>query len=280
MSGVHLDARRRSATGYGSPLLWRASHCVHTLRFGGTTSGARVGALGELPALICYVCLLPREDVPVTDNPAGRQIAAHLSLRWRGIPLFRLAQGVLRVPPDFSTYLQGHARQAVRTNIHRAQARGVRCQYTTRPAWSREWWDRTVILKQAAPVEHWWATNRAGLIVGEAWLTVDEQCALLHNLIAREQDVRWLLHSAMVCRLSFSPCRLLITYSLGAPAMTAGQQHFQHLLGYEIAHLRPLRISGRYSAVHGPRSAWRLRPAGFRPRPVSGGIESPGQERS
>jgi hypothetical protein len=241
MSRVDLDARRRWATGYGSPLLWRASVCVHTLRSGGATPGARVRALGEVPALVCYLCLLPHVDVRLTDRPAGRQIAAHLSLRWRGIRLFRLAQGVLHIPPDFSTYLRGHARQAVRTNIHRARARGVRCQYTTRSAWSREAWDRRLLLRQAAPVEHWWATNRAGAIVGEAWLTVDEQCALLHNLMAREQDVRWLLHSAIVSRLSFSPCRLLITYSLGAPGMTAGQQHFQHLLGYEIAHLRPLQ---------------------------------------
>jgi hypothetical protein len=37
--------------------------------------------------------------------------------------------------------------------------------------------------------------DRDGARVGDAWLTVDEDCALLHSLASGEQDVRWLLHT-------------------------------------------------------------------------------------
>jgi hypothetical protein len=188
----------------------------------------------EVPTLIRFLHALPRTTVRLTDSPAGVAIAEHLSLTRWGIPRFRLAQGVLYLPSDFATYLRGRRRQAVRTNVRRARDLGIDCHSTTVSEWTRpdEKLDRT------APVEHWRATSRSGATVGEAWLTVDDECALLHSLTCSERYARWLLHTAIVERLCAAGCRLLLTNSFDVPLMTPGQQYFQRLLGYSIARVR------------------------------------------
>ena len=94
-------------------------------------------------------------------------------------------------------------------------------------------------LRHSAPTEHWRATDRHGILVGEAWLTVDNECALLHAMACSQTDVRWLLHTEIVERLCASSCRLLLTNSFDAPLLTPGQQYFQQLLGYSVARLCP-----------------------------------------
>jgi hypothetical protein len=173
--------------------------------------------------------------VALTDTPTGLAIAEHLALRRWGIPRFRLAQGVLHLPSDFATYLRGRRRQAVRTNVRRARDLGIDCHSWTVPAWTRP----EQKLTQAAPVEYWWATRPDGATVGEAWLTVDGECALLHAMACSERYARWLLHTAIVERLCAARCRLLLTNSFDVPLMPPGQQYFQRLLGYSIERVRP-----------------------------------------
>lgn len=196
--------------------------------------------LKEVPILIRFLYALPLTKVGLTDRPAGLAIAEHLSLKRWGIPRFRLAQGVLHLPPDFASYLSGRRRQAVRTNVRRATDLGIDCHSRTLSAWTRP----GEKLTRSAPVEHWWAAGRDGTTVGEAWLTVDDECALLQSMSCSERYARWLLHTAIVERLCAARCRILLTNSFDLPLMSPGQQYFQRLLGYSIARVRLHPSSG------------------------------------
>ena len=184
--------------------------------------------------MIRFLCALPLTNVRLSDSPSGLAIAEHLSLRRWGIPRFRLAQGVLYLPSDFASYLAGRRRQAVRTNVRRARDAGIACHSRTLSAWRRP----EQKLTRTAPVEHWWATSGDGATVGEAWLTVDDDCALLHSMTSSGRYARWLLHTTIVERLCAAHCRLLLTNSFDLPLMAPGQQYFQRLLGYSIARVR------------------------------------------
>jgi hypothetical protein len=226
--------------GYGSKALLRAGECARAIVLEQAHRRPRAAArmLVYLPALTLYLRSLPRVDVLLSDEPTGVSIREHLSLRRLGAPRFRLAQGILSLPTDFASYMRGRRRQAVRTNVRHACKLGITCHLATIPDWRRA--ERG--LSQRAPVERWWATDAHGEIVGEALLTVDRVCALLHMLQTRQTYVRWLLHTEIVERLCTAQRALLITNSSDVPLMPPGQQHFQHLLGYSIARLRPRPI--------------------------------------
>ena len=237
----------RRATSYGSRWLSQATACACDLRYVSARTLPRVPrSLLRLPYLIAFLVAIPQTEVRLSEDPSGERIRAHLRLRRWGLPRFRLAQGVLHVPADFATYMRGRRRQALRTNVARARARGIGCTQT--------------ILGSGpfGPAEHWQARTRAGILVGEAWVTVDAECALLHSLVTSESDVRWLLHASIVERLCLGGCRQLLTNSHDAFLMPAGQQHFQHLLGYSVERVgrlsrqgstRPRRIAYRVSST-------------------------------
>jgi hypothetical protein len=255
--GTQSAGARSRATGYGSRWLGRASVCASGLRY------LNMGALPRLPLivlrlpyLIAFLLMIPRTRVRLSGGPAGELIRAHLQLRRWGLPRYRLAQGVLHLPADFATYMRGRRRQALRTNVSRARSRGIRCTHTL------------VRAGRFGPGERWQAWNRAGVLVGEAWVTIDDECALLHSLVTSESDVRWLLHTVVVERLCGGGCRQLLTDSHDAFLMPAGQQHFQRLLGYSVERINPAPLEGcdrdRRRARTRPRSQrhWRLRRAG------------------
>jgi len=191
-------------------------------------------ALRKIPVLVRFLWALPLTTVRLSDSPTGQAIAEHLSLTRWGIPRFRLAQGVLFLPSEFASYLRGRRRQAVRTNVRKARALGIDCHSSMVADWTRPGGELTL----SAPVEHWWATGRDGATVGEAWLTLDDECALLHSLTCSERYARWLLHTAIVERLCVARCRLLLTNSFDVPLMAPGLQYFQRLLGYSVARVR------------------------------------------
>jgi hypothetical protein len=227
----------RSTQRYGGLALQTASECAKALRFGLGYAELRdlPRLCADLPSLISFLRRLPKIAVPLSDGPAAAFIAEHLSLTRGGVPRFRVAQGVLQLPPDFATYLRGRRRQAVRTNNRRARDQGFECHSAMVPAWTPP--DRDSSLNVNA--ERWFALGLAGETVAEGWLVVDDECALLHSMTSSVSYARWLLHTAMVERLCASGCGLLITNSFDVPLMPAGEQHFQHLLGYTVAHLLP-----------------------------------------
>jgi hypothetical protein len=239
-AAVDQDSRRTSAI--DDRRLQIASECASDLHasFRRLTLRGLLGSLSRVPVLVRFLWELPQTNVHLSDSPTGLAIAEHLSLTRWGIPRFRLAQGVLYLPSDFASYLRGRRRQAVRTNVRRARDLGIDSHSTTVPGWTRP----GEKLTRAAPVEHWWATSPDGAVVGEAWVTVDEECALLHTMGSSERYARWLLHTAIVERLCAVHCRLLLTSSFDVPLMAPGQQYFQRLLGYSIARVRLHSTSG------------------------------------
>jgi hypothetical protein len=249
--------RLQSSESYVSSRLKPASECAKTLRFG--PAYARPRDLARLcsraPSLIVFLARLPEIPVPLSDGPAAAFIAEHLSLTRGGIPRFRVAQGVLHLPPDFSTYMRGRRRQAVRTNIRRARERGFDCDHFTVPDWVPS--DRDSRFNVDA--EHWLARGPGGETLAEGWLVVDDECALLYAMTSSGSYARWLLHTAMVERLCDSGCGLLITNSFDVPLMPAGQQHFQHLLGYSVARLLPPRSLHEPQRIARRRRTWQSR---------------------
>jgi hypothetical protein len=231
-----LAARRQRATGYGSRLLASANACAVGLRYASSHPLARrARALLQLPYLIAFVCVVPRNRVCLSDSPSGERIRAHLQLRRWALPRFRLAQGVLHLPGDYAAYLRGRRRQAVRTNVTGARAKGILCTCNVVSGWVPPEHGEG----PAAPVERWRATSPGGVLVGEAWLTVDDDCALLHSMVTSVSGARWILHSAIVQSLCARGCRQLLTNSYDAFLMPAGQQHFQRLLGYSVGRVQP-----------------------------------------
>ncbi|MGH2927158.1 MAG: hypothetical protein ACRDL8_03035 [Solirubrobacteraceae bacterium] len=191
-----------------------------------------------MPGLLWYLLRVPRTAVALSDGPAGQMIAQHLACRRWGLPRFRLAQGVLQLPLDRAAYLRGRRRQAVRTNVRRARELGLRCEREVVEDWVPPAGGERGLTCRAA-TEYWRVLDDSGACVGEAWVTVDVDAALLHSLWCSRGHGRWLLHTSIVERLLGSSCRLLLTNSYDVPLLAPGQQHFQHLLGYSVARLRP-----------------------------------------
>ena len=194
----------------------------------------------RLPVLFLFSCGARPLPVSLSDSPPGRFISEHLACRRRfGVPRYQLAQGVLEIPSDFPTYMRGRPRHALRTNLHRADEAGYRCRSDDVPEWSA--FDRG--LRSITPAEYWEAVDSSGATVAWAWLVVDTECALLYALMSSASDARWLLHTAIVERLSSAGCPLLLARGEDVPLLGVGQQHFQHLLGYTMARLRPRVVS-------------------------------------
>ena len=187
--------------------------------------------------MMWYRLCLPSIKIRPTSTPAGQMITEHLMIRANGRWRYRHAQGVLPLPADFSEYLRGRHRQAVRTNVTRAR----KAEFTVRSCTIDDWTPGSNDTRSPhispGPVERWTAFAPWGGIVGEAILSVDEDIALLHGLVSWSSSARWLLHTAIVERLC-GRCSLLLTSSDDVYRLDAGALHFQRLLGYQIARLR------------------------------------------
>jgi hypothetical protein len=237
--GRSLGLSRIPDTGYGSVLLSRA--CRIDAACGEIEAGGPQGAWRRVRAgsalVMWYRLCLPSITIRLTRSPAGCMIAEHLTIRADGGWRYRHAQGVLPLPAEFSDYLRGRQRQAVRTNVNHAR----NAEFTVRSSMIHDWKpgddDSRNPHISPGPVERWTAFAPWGGIVAEAILSVDEDVALLHGLVSWASYARWLLHTAIVERLC-GRCSLLLTNTDDAYRLDAGAQHFQRLLGYQIARLR------------------------------------------
>ena len=226
-------------TGYGSPILQRACDASQACReidgSGPRASWQRIRA-GSL-TLVRYRRSLPTVDVRPTPSPVGRMIGQHFAIRADGRPRYRDAQGVLRLPADFSEYLRGRHRQAVRTNVGHARRAGLRAEMEFVPDWKPGEGDSRLSFITPGPVERWNLWSAEGTVVAQAILSVDEEVALLHGMMSLVPHARWLLHTTLVERLCGS-CEVLLVNCDDAYLMPPGVQYFQRLLGYDIARLR------------------------------------------
>jgi hypothetical protein len=180
---------------------------------------------------------LPVVDVELTSSPIGQMIDQHFAIRADGRLRYRDAQGVLRLPADFSDYLRGRHRQAVRTNVGHARRAGLRADVEFVPDWTPGTDDSRLPFITPGPIERWNLLTAEGTIVAQAILSVDAEVALLQGMMSFVPHGRWLLHTAMVERLC-GACGVLLINCDDAYLMPPGVQHFQRLLGYEIARLR------------------------------------------
>jgi hypothetical protein len=178
--------------------------------------------------------------VRLTSTPAGQMIGQHLAIRADGRLRYRDAQGVLRLPVDSSEYLRGRHRQAVRTNVGHARRAGLRAEVEFVPDWTPGTDDSRLAFINPGPVERWNLFSPEGAVVAQAILSVDERVALLQGLMSLVPYGRWYLHTVMVERLCGS-CEVLLINCDDAYLMPPGVQHFQRLLGYDIARLRVQR---------------------------------------
>jgi hypothetical protein len=231
-------------TGYGSQDFLRASEIDAACRAidgaGPMVAWQRMRAGSR--ELASYRRRLPEVEVRLTGSPAGLMIGEHLAIRdgrrWR----YRTAQGVLRLPVDFATYMRGRHRQAVRTNVGHARRAGLTAASYAVDDWRPGKADSRRAHITPGPIERWMVFDADGAVAGDSILSIDTGVALLHGMVAYRENARWLLHTAIVERLCGS-CELLLTNSEDAYLMGAGAQHFQRLLGYDIARLRVRTMS-------------------------------------
>jgi len=198
--------------------------------------------LAGSPLLMWYRLCLPSIGIRPTASPAGRMIGEHLAIRWERRWKFRRAQAVLLIPAEFSQYLRGRHRQAVRTNVTRARNAGLTVEHETVEEWEPGSGDFRVAHITPGPVERWNVMEPDGKIVAQAILSVDGDVALLHGLMSTAVHARWMLHTAIVERLCGSS-RVLLVNCDDAYLLAPGTLHFQRLLGYSVARLRLPRFS-------------------------------------
>ncbi len=230
-------------SGYGSPAFLRACRVAAEWR---QIEGRKPRAvwrrlLAGSPVLWTYRLRLPSTTIRLTESAAGHTIGEHFAIRdgnrWR----YRGAQGVLPLPAEYSQYLRGRHRQAVRTNLRHARRAGLSVKFRTEDGWEPGSDDSRAVHLTPAPIERWSVFNADGALIAHAILSVDEDVALLHGLVSYSAHdfthPRWLLHAAIVERLCGN-CTVLVTNSDDAYLIDAGNQHFQRLLGYEIMRLK------------------------------------------
>lgn len=181
----------------------------------------------------------PTLTVVLTRSPQGELIRRYLTQSRFGIPRRKFLQGVLIIPEEYSDYLRGRHRQAVRTNLGHAQRAGLAVQHLVLAEGLPAVQKAAGQHQMDAPVEKFFIIDNDRSIA-TAYLTVDRDVALLNMLGGETSDARWLLHAAVVQRLCGSVGVLLVEAST-VPLLAPGLRHFQHLLGYRIFRLRVLR---------------------------------------
>jgi hypothetical protein len=230
-----------SQTGYGSEQFLHASGVASACReIEGRGPQAVISRLraGSM-SLARYERSLPVVDMRLTATPEGTMIEEHFAIREGGRWRYRGAQGVLRVPDTLADYLRGRSRQAVRTNVGHARRTGWMIICEPVADWKPGRGDSRENLIAPGPVERWVVldSDGNGPPYAEAILSVDAEVALLHGLTSTARYARWFLHTAIVDRLCGN-CDWLLVNGDSAYTTAPGVQHFQKLLGYEVARLR------------------------------------------
>ena len=214
-------------------------------------ASALVGSVARQPAMLwvlATVWRLPVTDLRVRQADADAWWFGH----WFG-PGRRLAWAVLDLPTVEEQYLAGRPRQALRTNLRHARAVEVTSSRVTYETWSEA--VSSVFLargdkpgpeldghgpeQQAA---YYVARDARGTPLAFAGAALFGQFAALFDLVScpdRQPDASWAryqLHTFLALDLGCSGVEQLITGS--ALREPAGNQYFQHLLGYRARNLR------------------------------------------
>jgi hypothetical protein len=207
-----------------------------------------------VPAYYRLLRRLPVEMVALSALPAGKILHDRWSRQsWRKAA----SHACLPLPADTDTYLRGRHRQAVRTNLHRAD----KIHLTCRPVPTD--WGKTRQALRAGPLAglakeidrleqpdailQSWAVFDAGhQVLGRAVALVDERTAVLLLLhgppdLGVAHQTRYLLHTAVVADLIRRGVHNLVVESMLAAPI--GLKYFAARLGYRACRIRV--VSGR-----------------------------------
>jgi hypothetical protein len=248
------DEELETAAGYISRVR-AAPGPVATVRAGASRSG--------LAALVTVLRSVPVVDAPFSDGPAGRELRNWFAMG-RGLFLGRAPVALLRLPDTQAEYLRGRPKQALRTNVSRATAMGMRCAVVTDAdelarvvahVAERRGQDPTTMVRQGLPASvdrHCVvAYDAAGepVALSETWL--DGEWAGLAALVTvpgegDSQVLRYLVHVTTVADLIDSGVRMLCV-SGSMLLTTAGTRYFQRRTGFVPVWLRP--VPGPAAAV-------------------------------
>lgn len=285
--------------GYGGE--WLASASALPLE-GGLLRPWRLAALVAAALLrprraVAFIVLLFRtrsEQVDLSTSLTGQALSAYFNRRSLGVfAQNRLCRGVLIVPEHHSDYLRGRRRQALRTNLRRAEVAGIRCEAISDPG--RAFDEVTEIVEhrhtpltpRSTEILASWqpmfegpemtlvvARDRSGRPLALMGAVVDDTVCLIRLAVASSHEARWALHDHLVRIVIARGVKYLLGEGggpFGALGFDANTRHYQHLLGYELRHLKPRTTSrpapaaeSAYPArdVRGVNGSRQLSPAG------------------
>jgi hypothetical protein len=205
-----------------------------------------------VPAYFRLLRKLPVETLVVSALPAGQILGD----RWSGQSWRKAAShACLPLPTSHETYLRGRHRQALRTNLHRADKIHLTCQ-SVETDWAatrkalREGPFASLVTKLDAMdeldafIKSWAVFDAEHRPLGRAVALVDEKTAvllLLHGPLDLDvaHQTRYLLHTALVADLIRHGVRHLVVESIiGAPE---GLKYFAARLGYRACRIRVVR---------------------------------------
>jgi hypothetical protein len=239
---------------YGSREFLAASDLARRLPYSPRIS-ALIGSLVREPTLLRVVIAvrrLPVIDLRVRRADVDAWREAHFGPARRG----RLAQAVLDLPTVEKHYLAGHHKQALRTNLRHARDLGVT---SNRVPTYEGWSEAASIILNARPdgkaagreldkpepgqhVAYYVARDAQDTPLAYARVAMFGQFAVLFAMLShldRHPSASWAryqLHTFLALDLGRSGVSYLLVGS--ALRETAGNQYFQHLLGYRARNLR------------------------------------------
>ena len=199
----------------------------------------------------------------MSTSVTGTALRTYFNQRHFGVfPQNRLCRGVLVLPEDHAEYLRGRHRQALRTNLRRANDAGIRCEAIACPRTAYEEVAQIVDNRQSSPrtpdepavLAGWAETFSApgvtlmvsrgpdGQPLAIIAAVIDDAVCLIRVAVACSHLARWALHDHLVRLLIARRVTYLLAEgggSFGVVGLSANLARYQRLLGYELLHVRP-----------------------------------------
>jgi hypothetical protein len=250
-------ARRRELR-YDSREFRAASDLVRRLPYSPRVS-ALIGSVARDPALIralVAVWRLPVVDLRVGHADADAWLGTSVGPVGHIIRGARWAQAVLELPTAEERYLAGRPKQALRTNLRHARDLGVT---SGRIPTYKAWFEAASVILHARrdgpalaremdkpghgqQVAYYVARDADGTPLAFARVALLGQFAVLFTMLSHlgrppsASRARYQLHTFLALDLGCSGVKHLVVGS--AFREPAGNQYFQHLLGYRARNLR------------------------------------------
>jgi len=217
----------------------------------------------QATALLVLLVRTPKVEVTLSDSAAGDALRKHFDAWFLGVfPQNRLCRGVLFLPRKQSEYVRGRRRQAVRTNVRRAEAAGIWCETVEGPSEAMRAVRRVVHSRQAAVTDedlarlaHDWpllfeqpdvtalvARDAEGIPLAVTAVLIDDEVSLIRLAVASSHEARWSLHHHLVLNLIDRGVKYLLSEGegpFGALGFTPDVQYYQRRLGYDLCHIIP-----------------------------------------